>query len=150
MKKLILLGTFILGTVAFSAGGLGNRQINGMTSMDANNGICVVTGTTQRGLQGAYQGNGINFKNNTMGRRGNNNNLRYSYLSNEQKLIFEKNIISIQEKNLEIKKAMLEATPNWQKIEKLNEEIAVIQSKNRTETEKAYVNSINSLTSKAN
>ena len=44
--------------------------------------------------------------------------------------------IKIQEKNLEIRKELLKASPDWSKVEKLNSEIAIEQGKLRTEMQK--------------
>ncbi|MDX8336927.1 MULTISPECIES: hypothetical protein [Cetobacterium] len=62
MKKLLFVGILVLGTVTFSANGTGklagNSQPNGTTKMEANNGICTVTGTTQRANKGEFVGPG--------------------------------------------------------------------------------------------
>lgn len=63
MKKLLVFGLLVLGAVTFVANGQGakqgNRQPNGMTRMEANNGICTVTGTTERANQGTFVGTGV-------------------------------------------------------------------------------------------
>ncbi|MGL4568361.1 MAG: hypothetical protein ACRCU6_07505 [Fusobacteriaceae bacterium] len=64
MKKILLvMGVLTLGALTFAANGtgakLGNRQPNGQTRMEANNGICTVTGTTTRGNAGTFQGTGV-------------------------------------------------------------------------------------------
>ena len=79
MKKLLIIGTLVLGAVTFAASGTGklagNAQPNGVTRMAANNGICVVTGTTERANKGEFVGSGKGGQNqnlNTQGRgRGN-------------------------------------------------------------------------------
>ncbi|MCQ8213404.1 hypothetical protein NON08_12925 [Cetobacterium somerae] len=77
MKKLLVLGVLILGTVTFSANGTGklagNSQPNKTTRMAANNGICVVTGTNERANKGESIGPG-RAQNQTQGKgkmRGN-------------------------------------------------------------------------------
>lgn len=69
MKKLIVLGTLAIGMMSFAANGTGalqgNRQPNGQTRMEANNGICVVTGTTTRGNAGTFIGTGVKSGNTT-------------------------------------------------------------------------------------
>lgn len=65
MKKIILVvGVLTLGALTFAANGTGakqgNRQPNGQTRMEANNGICTVTGTTTRGNAGTFQGTEVN------------------------------------------------------------------------------------------
>nr|WP_307775458.1 hypothetical protein [uncultured Cetobacterium sp.] len=61
MKKLLIIGTLIIGAVTFAANGTGtkrgNAQPNGMTRMEANNGICVVSKTTERANAGEFLGN---------------------------------------------------------------------------------------------
>lgn len=44
----------------------------------------------------------------------------------------QKSWITIQEKNLEIKKELIKNSPDWKKVEKLNSEIASEQAKIRT------------------
>ncbi|WP_115270344.1 hypothetical protein [Fusobacterium necrogenes] len=46
----------------------------------------------------------------------------------------EKTRIEIEEKRLEIRKELLKEEPDWDKIEKLNIEIAIQEAKNRTLT----------------
>lgn len=62
MKILLVFGVLILGTVTFSANGTGklagNSQPNRTTRMAANNGICVVTGTSERANKGESIGPG--------------------------------------------------------------------------------------------
>ncbi|MDX8337487.1 hypothetical protein [Candidatus Cetobacterium colombiensis] len=62
MKKLLIIGTLVLGSIAFAANGTGrlagNAQPNGVTRMAANNGVCVVTGTTERANKGEFVGPG--------------------------------------------------------------------------------------------
>lgn len=150
MKKTILAGLLVLGAVSFAANGtgarMGNSQPNGMTRMAANNGVCVVTGTSERGNAGTFMGNGMRSGNSSMmGRksgkmgRGNGGAYGYNMLTPEQRTAAEKNMITAQEKRLEVRKLMLDKTPDWKKVEKLNGEIANLQAKNRTEMEKAYV-----------
>lgn len=45
----------------------------------------------------------------------------------------EKSRILIEEKRIEIRKELLNEKPNWNKIEKLNNEIALERAKNKTE-----------------
>ena len=70
MKKLLVVGLLVLGAVTFAANGQGarqgNRQPNGVTRMAANNGICTVSGTTERANAGTFVGTGV--------RSGNTNN----------------------------------------------------------------------------
>lgn len=44
----------------------------------------------------------------------------------------QKSWITIQEKNLEVKKELIKKSPDWKKVEKLNGEIAAEQAKVRT------------------
>lgn len=66
---------------------------------------------------------------------GKNMDMR-KFLTPEQRIAAEKNRITIQEKRLEVRKALLEKNPDWKKIEKLNLESATLQAKNRTEMQK--------------
>lgn len=62
MKKLLVMGVLVLGSITFAANGTGklsgNAQPNGVTKMAANNGICVVTGTSERANKGEFIGPG--------------------------------------------------------------------------------------------
>lgn len=62
MKKLLIIRTLILGAVIFATKGTGelagNAQPNGVTRMVSNNGICVITGTTERANKGEFVGLG--------------------------------------------------------------------------------------------
>lgn len=128
MKKTIIAGLLILGAVSFANT---TQPVAGTQS---------ITGTQIRNTVGN------NFKNSTrnnmkigkkdMNRRGNIS------LTQEQRIASEKNRIAIQEKRLEVKKALLEKTPDWKKIEKLNLESATLQAKNRTEMQKIRFESI--------
>lgn len=149
MKKTILAGLLVIGAVSFAANGTGalagNNQPNGVTRMEANNGICTVTGTAVRGNSGSFMGKGTKSgkdmmgKNMKMGRKSKGNGGKYGYalLTPEQRTAAEKNMIAVQEKKLEVRKIMLDKTPDWKKVEKLNLEMATLQAKNRTEMEKA-------------
>ena len=74
MKKLLIIGTLVLGAVTFAANGTGklagNAQPNGVTRMAANNGICVVTGTTERANKGEFVGSGRVAQNQNLNNQG--------------------------------------------------------------------------------
>lgn len=153
MKKTILAGLLVIGAVSFAANGTGtlagNNQPNGVTRMEANNGICSVTGTSTRANSGNFMGKGMKSGNDMMGKnmkmgkkmgrksQGNGGKYGYALLTPEQRTAAEKNMIAVQEKKLEVRKIMLDKTPDWKKVEKLNLEMATLQAKNRTEMDKA-------------
>ena len=74
MKKLLIIGTLVLGTVTFAANGTGrlaaNAQPKGVTRMAANNGVCVVTGTTERANKGEFVGSGRGGQNQNLNNQG--------------------------------------------------------------------------------
>lgn len=47
--------------------------------------------------------------------------------------VYNKYGVEINQKQLEVERELLEEKPNWNKISKLNEEIAILQAKARTE-----------------
>lgn len=74
MKKLLIIGTLVLGAVTFAANGTGrlaaNAQAKGVTRMAANNGVCVVTGTTERANKGEFIGSGRGGQNQNLNNQG--------------------------------------------------------------------------------
>lgn len=86
MKKLLILGALILGTITFSANGTGklagNSQSNRTTRMATNNGICIVTGTNERANKGEFTGSGRG-QNQTQGRRKMRGNGQGRMLNNQ-------------------------------------------------------------------
>lgn len=50
--------------------------------------------------------------------------------------IYNKYGVQIEQKQLEVERELLKEKPNWNKVEKLNEEIAKLQAKARTEMQK--------------
>ncbi|MBC2852082.1 hypothetical protein H5J22_11805 [Cetobacterium sp. 8H] len=98
MKKLLIIGTLILGTLTFAANGTGrlagNAQTNKMTRMAANNGLCVVTGTTERANKGEFlgQGRGQNQNFNNQGRRKMRNNGQGKTFNNQVNNILPNNV----------------------------------------------------------
>ncbi|MHA4989074.1 hypothetical protein [Cetobacterium somerae] len=74
MKKLLIIGTLVLGAVTFAANGTGrlaaNAQPKGVTRMAANNGVCVVTGTTERANKGEFIGSGRGGQNQNLNNQG--------------------------------------------------------------------------------
>lgn len=113
MKKFLILGTFILGTMAFSSPN--NNMMNNSNSMHNGNGM----------HNENMANHNMNNKNSKMGRME-------SYLTAEEKTTYQKDRLAIEEKNLEIKKLMISEKPDWSKIEKINVEIGNIMAKNRT------------------
>lgn len=111
MKKFLILGTFILGTMTFSAPN--NNMMNNGHMMNNGNGMHNI------------HDNNMSNKNGRMGRME-------SYLTAEEKTAFQKDRITIEEKNIEIKKIMISEKPDWSKIEKINMEIGNIMAKNKT------------------
>lgn len=65
-----------------------------------------------------------------------NNNNGYGYCDNYDNFRGNKEIqanrIDISERKLEIRREMLKDTPDWNKIEKLNQEIALKRAENKT------------------
>ncbi|MGL5125721.1 MAG: hypothetical protein ACRC6U_07000 [Fusobacteriaceae bacterium] len=88
MKKILLVGAFILSAVTFASPGMmgGNGMMNGECPMMGGNGM---------------MGN----------------------MTADQRMLMEKNMIAIQEKQIEVRKLMNTTKPDTAKIEKLNSEI---------------------------
>lgn len=111
MKKLLMVGMLIISAGAFAAPHHTEQQGMGMgQGMMMDN--CQMTGN----------GKGAQMYNNMM-----------SNLTPEQKKEMQKEMVQIQEKRLEVKKAMLEDKVDWTKVEKLNKEIGEIQAKHKTQ-----------------
>ena len=51
--------------------------------------------------------------------------------------VYNKYGVKIDQKQLEVERELLEEEPNWNKISKLNEEIAILQARARTEMMKS-------------
>lgn len=109
MKKIILfvgITTLLVGTSAF-ARSMGNMGRG--------------TGTYYQNCSVAY------------GRNYNNSNKNFTYGKNnlikDKKL--EENRVFIAERKVEIRKEMLKDTPDWNKIDRLNQEIAVKRTENQ-------------------
>lgn len=137
MKKLLVIGLLALGAVTFAANGQGarqgNGQPNGMTRMEANNGICTVTGTTERANQGKFMGSGM--KSGKSGRKGSGYGMGngYAALTPEQQKLRTQNSIAIQEKRLDVRKEMAKDNVNWSNVEKLNREMANLRADQQTQ-----------------
>ncbi len=117
MKKIIMLAgaiTIALGVSAFA------QNMNGM-------------GLNQRNQ------NNINY---SMGRGRHHS--RYccenGYIQSKE---IESNRISIMEKRVEIRKELIKDTPDWNKVEKLNQEIASKRAENQTIMLKERINNRN-------
>ncbi len=79
-----------------------------------------------------------------MGGRGYNASVRTpederAYLEARERSveIYNKYGVQIEQKQLEVERELLEEKPNWNKVEKLNEEIARLEAKARTEMMKS-------------
>jgi len=118
-KTALILGTFIIiSTTSLAWGGYGHQG-----------GGCGY-GFWGRMSNGWHQmtGRGHNY------RQGNVEDER-AYLEAREKSteIYNKYGVEINQKQLEVERELLEEKPNWKKVSKLNEEIAVLQAKAKTE-----------------
>ena len=109
MKKIILfvgIATLLVGTSAF-ARSMGNMGRG--------------TGTYYQNCSVAY------------GRNYNSSNKNFTYGKNNliQDKRLEENRVFIAERKVEIRKEMLKDTPDWNKIDRLNQEIAVKRTENQ-------------------
>lgn len=132
MKKTIITGLLLVGAVSFA--NTVQPVTTSATTPTGNAIVCPVTGTQMRTRDGKnFAGKtGMNMK---VGKKGMNKNGMDGRmnLTPEQRTAVEKNRIAIQEKRLEVRKALLEKSPDWKKIEKLNQESATIMAKSKTE-----------------
>lgn len=131
MKKLLIISTLLIGATAFAV------TASNSANMPA---LCPMTGNTAlRSGSGNGMGPGMKTganrsENSMMGKKASKKRgFKTGYMSKlmtpEQRLAAEKNMITVQEKKLELRKVMLEKTPDWKKVEKLNQEIANIKAK---------------------
>lgn len=116
MKKIFLIGIFslLVAGVSFAYCGYGNNS------------------------RGCIQNNPYAGRVSGNNRRNSNFNKRHfiSRNSNDFSKEIEKIQISLDEKNLEIRKETIKDTPDWNKIETLNIEIATELAKFRTKIQK--------------
>lgn len=131
MKKLLIISTLLIGATAFA-----------VTASNSASALCPMTGNTMvrngNGMGPGMKTGANRSENSMMGKKASKKRgFKTGYMSNlmtpEQRLAAEKNMISVQEKKLELRKVMLEKTPDWKKVEKLNQEIANIKAKQSTE-----------------
>lgn len=107
MKKLLVVGTLILSAGAFAAGGHSGHSGNGKKVAGNNNGCTMMGGKTG----GRMMAN----------------------LTPEQQKVMQRDMIAIQEKQLEVRKAMAEDKVDWNKVEKLNKEVANLRATHKTQ-----------------
>lgn len=113
MKKIIILAgaiTLLAGTTLFGA--VGNNEN--------------VQNTKRYVAHSRYIGHGGRHHNNCC---YNNGNVRENYVVNKE---LEANRIAIAEKKLELRKEMLKDNPDWNRVEKLNQDIASKRATNQT------------------
>ncbi|MGL5569422.1 MAG: hypothetical protein ACRDB9_09295 [Cetobacterium sp.] len=115
MKKFLLIAVLAVSSVSFAKGHGNNGGRNGMMNGSMN---CSM-----------MDGNGNNGRNGMMG----------ANISPELRKEIQNNNITIQEKNLEIKKIMNTDAPDMKRIEKLNSEIFSIKAANRTKMQENYI-----------
>ncbi|WP_291259437.1 hypothetical protein [Fusobacterium sp.] len=109
MKRIIILAgaiTLLMGTVAFGR------------DFDRDNLRNEQTTSHHRTYSRGHHGNNHGYCDNYDNFRGNRE--------------FQENRIDISEKQLDIRREMLKDSPDWNKIEKLNQEIGLKRAENRT------------------
>ncbi|MGL4533754.1 MAG: hypothetical protein ACRCUA_01645, partial [Fusobacteriaceae bacterium] len=98
---ILLVGAFILSAVTFAS------PYNNSGMMGGNYNNCSTTnGNGMMGGNGMMNGNGMMYN-----------------ITPDQRMFMEKNMIAIQEKQIEVRKLMNTTKPDTAKIEKLNSEI---------------------------
>lgn len=119
MKKILLVGAFLISAISFA-----NMHAN-HTNHNMN-GAAPAMGTMQGGMGmmkdgkcPMMEGKGM------MGGKG----MMMNNMTPEQKMAMEKEMIAIQEKQLEVRKLMNTTNPDMKKVEKLNAEIATMKTK---------------------
>ena len=121
MKKYVLVCSFILSAFTFAASHdnhqdhIQQNTMNDMPMMQSQNTNCP-TCNSMMPMSGGM-GKKMMMKNNMM------------TMTPEM----QKNMIDIEQKQLDIKKAMLDDKVDWSKVEKLNKEIGEIRAKMQTE-----------------
>lgn len=113
MKRIIILAgaiTLLAGTTLFGA--MGNNEN--------------VQNTKKYVAHSGYTKHGGRHHNNCC---YNNGNERGNYVVNKD---LEANRIAIAEKKLELRKEMLKDNPDWNRVEKLNQDIASKRAENQT------------------
>ncbi|MGL5277716.1 MAG: hypothetical protein ACRC8M_01365 [Cetobacterium sp.] len=125
MKKYILICSFIVSAFTFAASHDNHQDhvqqntTNDMPMMQSQNNNCS-TCSNMMPMSGA------------MGKKMMKNNMMN--MTPEM----QKNMIDIEQKQLDIKKAMLDEKVDWNKVEKLNKEIGEIRAKMQTEMMKNH------------
>ncbi|MBC2851858.1 hypothetical protein H5J22_10670 [Cetobacterium sp. 8H] len=120
MKKLLFIGTFIISALSFSADTTTKDTQTMMSGRPMQCETCPMMSSDQ--MMG---------QNKMMGKHMMN-------VTPEMQKEMQKEMILIKEKNLEIQKEMLENKVDWNKIEKLNKEIADIKAGMQTKMMKVH------------
>lgn len=136
MKKILLVGAFVISAVSFANTHTGhnmadmNKGSAGMGSMmNGQMGSMMSPEMKAKGMM--KDGKCVKMENGMMGGKGMMMNM-----TPEQKVAMEKDMIAIQEKQLEVRKLMNTAKPDTKKIEKLNAEIATMRTKHMESMQK--------------
>ncbi|MGL4402659.1 MAG: hypothetical protein ACRCTS_02880 [Fusobacteriaceae bacterium] len=119
MKKILLVGAFLISAVSF-ANVHANHNMGNM-----NNGAAAM-GTMQggSGMMGGKMGMMKGEKCSMMGGKGMMMNM-----TPEQRMAMEKDMITMKEKQLEVRKLMNTTNPDMKKVEAVNIEIAKMRTK---------------------
>ena len=132
MKKYVLICSFILSAFTFAASHNSNQQnqntMDGMPIMMQSQNTNCPTCNNMMPMSGG------------MGKKMMKNNMMN--MTPEM----QKDMIDIQQKELDIKKEMLENKVDWNKVEKLNKEVGEIRAKMQTEMMKNHYDMMKSST----
>lgn len=132
MKKILLVGAVIISAVSFAnthAGHNMGAMNSDKPAMDSMN--C-------KGVMGGHMQSMDMMKDgkcSMMEGKGHMGSMM-SDMKPEQKMAMEKEMIAIQEKQLEVRKLMNTANPDMKKVEKLNGEIAQMRTKHMESMQK--------------
>ncbi|MEG0069883.1 hypothetical protein [Cetobacterium sp.] len=120
MKKLLVIGTFMISALAFSADTTTKDTQNMMNGKMMQCETCPMMESGQMMGQNKMMGNHM------------------MNVTPEMQKEMQKEMILIKEKNLEIQKEMLENKVDWAKVEKLNKEIGDIKAGMQTKMMKVH------------
>lgn len=125
MKKLLLVGAFVISAVSFANG----HNSHGAMSNDAMN-ASMGKGMMKCSMMDGSMGKGM-MKGGMMGMNMN--------MSPELRKEMQGDMIKIQEKQLEISKIMNTSNPDMKKVEKLNNEIYQIKATHMTKMQQNMI-----------